>query len=396
MKRIKQLLLILVLGLLINPIFSLVKADNQINISFFYSETCLNCHDMHDYLAELELEYSNINIISYGVIDDDNMDLLKEVADIFNQNPEVPTVVIGGLSFVGYNTQIELDLENTIIKYSDNDFVDVMAKILNDEEILITDIDSLERSVLRLPIIGEVEIGDLSLFLGAVVLGLVDGFNPCAMWVLIFLISMLINMKDRKRMWIIGITFLFTSALVYFLIMVSWLQLAVSLVAVTWIRYLIGLIALVFGGYNIYKFVKTRNVDVGCEVTNDKQRKKIIEKIKGIVKKRSLIIALLGVMLLALTVNLIELACSAGLPLLYTQILAYNDLSTGMYFFYIGIYILLFLIDDLIIFTIAMITMKVTGISNKYSRYSTVIGGVIMLIIAVLLIFFPNIIMFNI
>ena len=120
-----------------------------------------------------------------------------------------------------------------------------------------------------------------------------------------------------------------------------------------------------------------------------------MERIKIIVKKQNLVIALLGVITLAITINLLELACSAGLPLLFTQILAYNDLSTGTYFFYIGVYILLFLIDDIIVFTVAMITMKVTGISNKYANYSTVIGGVIMLIIGFLLIFFPNIIMFN-
>lgn len=395
MKNIKRILIVILLGLLINPFFTNVKAANNINVYLFHSIYCLHCQDMVEYLEELETEYDNITVIYYEIGDPAYADLLEEVADVFDQKTEVPTVVIGGLSFVGFNTQITYDIVQALDHYSEHDFVDIMAKILNDEEILISDFDTLERVSIHLPIIGEVQLESLSLFVSAVLLGFVDGFNPCAMWVLIFLISMLINMKDRRRMWLIGGTFLFTSAFVYFLIMVSWLQVAISLTAVLWIRYLIGAFALGFGGYNVYKFIKACRTEPGCEVTNETRRGKLMEKMKSIVKKQNLWIALGGVIALAVTVNLIELACSAGLPLLFTQILAYNDLSTGMYFLYIFIYIFLFLIDDLIIFAIAMITMRVTGISNRYTKYSSIIGGIIMLLIGLLLIFFPNIIMFN-
>lgn len=395
MKKAKQILLILILGLLISPFFTSVKADNIVNIHFFHSIYCGHCDDMEAYLDELELEYDNINVISYVVEEIDNYNLFLEVIDVFDQDAKVPTVIIGGINFLGFNQQNQEDIEKTIIRYSNNDYVDIVDKIINGEEILITDFDTLERDTITLPIIGEVKIENLSLSIAAVVLGFVDGFNPCAMWVLIFLISMLINMKNKKRMWIIGITFLVTSALVYFLIMVSWLQIAISITGITWLRIIIGLVAIGFGSYNLEKYFKNRNKEVGCEVTDQKQKNKIIERIKGIVKKQNLLIALLGVVALAVTVNMIELACSAGLPLLFTQILAYNDLATGTYFLYIGIYILFFLIDDLVIFAIAMITMQVTGISNKYSNLSTIIGGIIMFLIGFLLIFFPNIVMFN-
>ena len=108
-----------------------------------------------------------------------------------------------------------------------------------------------------------------------------------------------------------------------------------------------------------------------------------------------MIISILGVMALAISVNVIELACSAGLPLVYTEVLALNEVSNTMYFVYILIYCFFFLIDDLIIFIIAMTTVKVTGISNKYTKYSHLIGGAIMLIIGLLLIFKPEIIMFK-
>lgn len=395
MKSVKRWIIIIVMGLFISPFFSIVQAKNEINIYFFHSQFCGHCQDMDAYFQELVLDYDNINIIYYELSDNENVMLFSQVQEAFDLKGYIPNVIIGGISFVGFNEQITIDIEHTIDWYSDHNFTDVVDKIIRGEDLRITDFDSLQRDSIFLPLIGEIQLESLSLFLAAVVLGFVDGFNPCAMWVLIFLISLLINMKDRKRMWIIGVTFLATSAFVYFLIMVSWLQVAVTLTSVNWMRSIIGLIAIGFGGYNVYKYLKTRNQEVGCEVTDDKQRSKLMERMKNIVKKQNLLLALLGVAALAITVNLIELACSAGLPLLFTQILAYNDLSTFQYFFYIGIYIFLFLIDDLIIFTIAMVSMNVTGISNKYSKLSMVIGGVIMLIIGFLLIFFPNIIMFN-
>ena len=105
--------------------------------------------------------------------------------------------------------------------------------------------------------------------------------------------------------------------------------------------------------------------------------------------------AVAGAITLAISVNFVELACSAGLPLLFTQILALNKLSIPLYALYMTLYIIAYLLDDLIIFIIAMITMKLTGITNKYNKYSHLIGGIIMLIIGLLMIFKPEWIMMN-
>ncbi|MBI9010022.1 MAG: hypothetical protein JEZ05_08320, partial [Tenericutes bacterium] len=362
MKRIKQLIFIVILGLLISPFFQSVIAVGQIDVYFFHSITCLNCADMEEFLLDLEDDHPEMNIIYYEIGDSANYALFTEVTDTFELATTTPTVVIGGLAFQGFNSQIEVDIEDTLLKYSDGDYVDITAKIINGEAILDSDFDELTRTTVDLPIIGEVDLETVSLFTGAILLGFVDGFNPCAMWVLIFLIGMLVNLKDRKRMWIIGFTFLVTSGLAYFILMFAYLEISKELLSsVLWFRYLIGLFAFVFGSYNIFKYFKNRKKEVGCEVTSDSQRKKMIERIKDIVKKQNLFIALIGVILLALTVNIIELACSAGLPLLFTQILSYNDLSSSSEFMYIGIYIIFFMIDDVIIFIIAMLTMKVTG-----------------------------------
>ena len=100
-------------------------------------------------------------------------------------------------------------------------------------------------------------------------------------------------------------------------------------------------------------------------------------------------------MTLAVSINFVELACSAGLPLLFTQILALNKLSIPLYILYMGLYMLAYLLDDIIVFVIAMVTMKLTGITNKYNKYSHLIGGIIMLIIGILMILKPEWIMMN-
>ena len=125
-----------------------------------------------------------------------------------------------------------------------------------------------------------------------------------------------------------------------------------------------------------------------------KRKIKIIESVKKVIHQDKLILAIIGIIALAVTVNLIELACSAGLPLLYTNILAFNNLSGFAYTGYVLVYVFFFLLDDLIIFTIAMVSMRVTGISNRYTKYSSLIGGLIMALIGFLLIFFPDLIMF--
>ena len=227
------------------------------------------------------------------------------------------------------------------------------------------------------------------------IIGFVDGFNPCAMWILIFLISMLIGMNNKKRMITLGVAFLTTSALVYMGIMLSWLEILKKLINESYMQYLIGIVAIVAAIWNLYSYYKSTKKETGCEVVNNDSRKKIINKIKKFTSEKSFILALLGVMGLAISVNFIEFACSAGWPIIFTNILKINNLSGIQSFIYILIYIFFFLIDDIIVFSIAMFTLNIKGISNKYSKYSHLIGGILMLIIGLLMIFAPNILMFN-
>lgn len=393
---------IVLLLLLLIP--TLVSAK-EVNLYLFHGDGCPHCAKEREYLKEIEKEYDDVNIHLYEVwYDTDNQELMAKVKKELNSSTNyVPLTIIGDKYTVGFNDNTKLMIKNNIEKYLKEDCEDVVGNVLAGKTANETTIKKevkepkkdKEDSIKDLPILGKVDVKKVSLPIMAAVIGLVDGFNPCAMWVLVFLISMLLGTKDRKKMWILGLTFLFTSAFIYLLFMVAWLNVAIKMNTVIWLRITIAIIAIIAAFINLKSFYKSLKKDTGCEVVDSKKRKNIIEKIKKFTLEKSLILGLLGVMTLAVSVNFIELACSAGLPLLFTQILALNNLSKLSYMIYILIYIFFFLMDDIIVFVIAMFTLKITGISNKYSKYSHLIGGIIMLLIGLLMIIKPEWLMLN-
>lgn len=370
---------------------------NALDIHLFYSELCSTCEEEIKFLEEYKKE-ADINIIYYETTrNKENDELLSDVRKALNNNDKtVPYTVIGTTGITGFNETVKNQIKAAYEFYT-YEFVDIVDVVQNDLDVEYEIIPPLGQY--NLPILGDVNPEDVSLPLVSIIIGFIDGFNPCAMWVLLFLLSIIVTMKDRKKMWIIGLTFLITSAVVYLAFMLAWLQIAITLSEIVWVRLIIALIALLGGAINLTSYYKERKKDNGCAVVDKEQRKSISKRIHKIVKqidnKKTFYLAILGVMGLAVSVNLIELACSSGLPLIFTQILAINNLSSLQYLLYILLYILFFLIDDIVIFAIAMKTLKLTGISTKYNKLSHLIGGILMLLIGILMIFKPEWLMFN-
>lgn len=423
MKKILKFLIVFAVFLLL-PVSA--KADEKvINIHLFYGNGCPHCVAEEEFLSDYLKDRTDVKLYKYEIwYDSHNQELLSKVQKEMgttNKNG-VPFTVIGKKTIVGYADGVtDEQIKDAINYYLNNDYRDyageitgkvkkteVKEDITKDESKTedkkenkmekaddTKDSDQTDENV-TVPVLGKINAKKVSLPILAVVLGFVDGFNPCAMWILIFLITMLFNMKDRKKMWILGLTFILTSGIVYLMFMLAWLNLATFISKIAFIRLLIAVIALVVGLINVYKYIDSlKKKDEGCDVVDKKDRKKIMEKIISITHEKKFIIALLGIMVLAASVNIIELMCSIGIPLLFTQILAMNNLSTFSYMIYMFIYIFFFLIDDIVIFVISMVTLKVTGLSTKYTKYSHLIGGIIMLIIGLLLIIKPELLMFN-
>ena len=406
MKRIIKLVLITIL--LLTSIIT-VKADeekNLVNIYFFHSNTCSHCKRERILLDELVKKYNNIKIYSYEISEEENIKLLNEVTKLYDtKTTGTPFTIIGDKYFKGYSEEnTKPTFIATIEYYSNNGYKDRVGEYIGNKDLPTYEIkeDQIniddyikEYTTHKISIFGKtIELKNLTLPVISIIIGLVDGFNPCAMWVLLFLISMLIGMKDRKKMWILGLTFLGTSALIYLLFMIAWLNAATLLLTINWVRLIIGLIAIIGSVINLRSYIRHRK-DNGCDVIDEKKRNKIFDKIKTFTHEKNFFLAIIGCITLAISVNIIELACSAGLPVMFTQILSMNNLTIIEYIIYIALYMLFFLLDDLIVFFIAMRTMELTGFSTKYGKLAKLIGGILLLIIGLLMIFKPSWLMFN-
>ncbi len=395
--------------------------DETIYINFFYSFSCPHCAEEAPFIEELAANYEQVELRAFEVSQNrSNAVLLGELG----QKLEIPVggvpfTAIGTETFIGYQDdqttgrEIKQIVDDCLAAYDESCQDQLGPLLVNGDDVEPADQPQAEPTPtedetttvsasekkqieldkeLKLPFVGQVKISDLSLPLLTFLIALLDGFNPCAMWVLVFLISLLLGMKDRRRMWLLGTVFIFTSAVVYFLFLSAWLNLFLFLGLVFWVRLIVALVALGAGVYCLHDFAT--NKDAACKVTQPKKRKRVFEKLKILVKKENLWLALAGIALLAVAVNMVELVCSAGLPAVFTQVLTLSDLPRWQYYAYLVFYVLIFMVDDLLVFVAAMVTLRLTGIENRYARYSRLIGGILMLAIGLLLIFKPEWLMF--
>ena len=354
--------------------------ENKLNIYLFYSYTCPHCHDEIEYFKILEDKYKDkINIYKYEVVKNkDNLAMMNASKNLFDvTSTGVPFTVIGKEYILGFSDSTK------------DEFTYIIDNYLNENKENNIN-DKVEKTI---PLLGKIDAKKTSLTLVGIILGFIDGFNPCAMWILLLLINMTLGMKEKKKMIVIGLTFILTSGVIYFLSMLG-MSVILDLTMVNLVRDLIAVVAIILGIYNLYVYIKTRK-DTGCHVVDKKKRKGIIKKINEIMSKKSTLLAILGTIVLASSVNLVELACSLGFPTIYLELLTLNNIHGITKIIYLILYIFFYLIDDLVVFLIAVFTLKSKGISTRYNKLVNLIGGILMILMGVLLIFKPEWIMLN-
>jgi thiol-disulfide isomerase/thioredoxin len=273
--------------------------ENSVNIYFFWGEGCPHCVTQKPFLLELKEKYPEIEIHEFEVWGSSkNRQYLVAVGNRLRTDISgVPFTVIGDETFTGFSKSITAPQIEDRVRYClENSCTDSVSEIVGlttrkeqahpeqkiEESAKIADItnNNVIPEKIDLPLIGEIQTKNYSLPVFAVVLGALDGFNPCAMWALLFLISLLLGMKDKKRRWILGTAFIITSAFVYFLFMAAWLNLILFIGFIVWVRILIGIIALGGGAYNLKEFFT--NKDNTCKVTGGEKRKAVFENLKAI------------------------------------------------------------------------------------------------------------------
>jgi glutaredoxin len=287
------------------------------------------------------------------------------------QRPGVPTFAICDESLVGFGEATGALIEGL-----------VTGRIATAREVLATDV----------PVFGELSPAALGLPAFTVLLGLVDGFNPCAMWVLLFLLSLLVHVRSRARIALVAGTFVAVSGLVYFAFMAAWLEVYFFIGFSRALQIVLGTLALLIGAVHVKDFFALHR---GFSLSIPESVKPTLyQRMRGIVRAESLFAALGGVALIAVLVNLVELLCTAGLPALYTQVLSYYPLSDAGYYGYLALYNLAYVFDDALMVTIAVVTLGQHRLQERGGRWLKLLSGAVILVLGALLLFAPGLLVF--
>ena len=365
-------------------VLALPAAGAQLDVYLFWGIGCPHCEREIEFLERVAAGNPEVRLHELEVSRSRaNAALMVQAAQRLGvEVGSVPLTVIGDRAWVGYDEDATTGREIAahIAACLEKGCASAIAAPAKR--------DAKVPEVLRLPLVGEVRTANLSLPALTALLAAADGFNPCAMWVLVFLLGLLAGMKDRARMWLLGIAFVAASALVYLLILGAWLNVLLLAGSVAFVRVAIGVVALAGGGYYLREFVT--NADMKCEVTAPERRRRVLERLKALAQRPGIAAALAGIVLLAFAVNVVEFLCSAGIPAVFAQVLSLSDLAPLEYFGYLVLYVAVFMLDDLVVLVAALKTLEATGLTTRYARWSNAAGGAALLAIGALLIFRPE------
>ncbi|MFA4890652.1 MAG: hypothetical protein WC587_03455 [Candidatus Paceibacterota bacterium] len=387
----KLFFIFIVAGFLALPVFGLAQtapvggqAQNKITLTLFHGEECPHCIAERAFLNDLKKEMPDLEVVEYEVWHNEaNRKLFQDALNKFGvETPGVPFTIVGEKFLVGFDNT---DNYGQKIRQM---VIDARAGNSHQPSaISLPESKAGNQPTIKLPLLGEVNIKQFSIPFLAVVIGTLDGFNPCSMWALITMITLILAVGDRKKLWIVGWTFILVSGLSYFLFMAAWLNAFVFLGFISIIRIIIGLIAIVSGIAALNDFIaKKYNV---CLIGNLEQQRKISEKFNKILNKNWWAI-IAGVAGIAFSVNLVELMCSIGFPVIFTQALALQNTAFLQKYFYIIIYVFFYMLLNIIVLLVAGFSSKFFIINEKYTKYSHLIAGLMMLVLGLIFIIKPE------
>lgn len=383
------------------PIFNVRAEQENVQIDIFYSTSCPHCAEAKYFLHNLDQKYSDseLIIIEHNIAQTGSVDLLKklylEYKVPYENYGSVPIMFIADKYIVGYSEKIGELIKNYVQELvqecrekeqencEQNQTTEEPEKIETEREF-------------KIPLIGNIDVSGFSPLILSIVVGALDGFNACAMVALGFLLAVLVATGIRKRVILIGGVFILVSGAVYFLFISAWLNLFMFIGYQKYVQIIVALVIIFFSlivlkDYYSGIICKVCNVEENKQSFFNKLQKKLFVKMSRLSKaEMSLGLTLIGVVIVATGVNLVELACSFGFPLAYTKILTTYNLPVIQYYGYILIYILFYVIDDFLIFLIAVITLKVTKASDKYLKIIKLISGIVLLIMGLLMLFKPE------
>lgn len=352
-------------------------------LHFFYHPTCPHCRLQKPFNHYLASKYPQLSVVSHDTSLQEEANLLLTMAEqmgVEQSRLSVPVTLIGPYVIVGF----------TDAKSSGVTIEKAISAYLEDEPALFRQEDQkwLAEERIALPWFGELQLSQFSLPILAVIIGLIDGFNPCAMWVLVYLLSLIISIRERKKIWVLVGSFVLASGILYFMFMTVWLNVFLLLGYIRPLTILIGLFAMGTGIMNIKTYI-TSHGSPSCSIGNASSKQRTRKRVEEIVYQPLSIATIAGIVALAFIVNSIEFACSAALPATYTHLLSLQDLSTLRYYGYIFLYVFFFMLDDLIIFSLAALAIS-SDTGQRYAKHTTIFSGLILLLLGLVMTFQPD------
>jgi glutaredoxin len=337
-------------------------------LEVFVRSDCPHCAAAKEYLPTFAQEQPGLEVVVRTVDRDPQAleDLIRysRMAGIWP--PGVPAFVVQGRVLVGFDTPASTG-----------------PKLA-----LLIDNNSASTTTVEAPLFGVLDVSRLGLPLFTLALGLLDGFNPCAMWVLLFLLSLLVHLRDRRRMALIAGTFVLVSGAVYFLFMSAWLNVFRLVGFSDVMRWGLGAVALAIGAVNINDALRA---GAGFTLSIPTSAKPgLYARMRNVMNTQALLPALIGVASLAVVVNGIELLCTAGFPAIYTAVLTQQELSPAAHYAYLGLYILGYIADDSLMVATAVIALSSRKLTERAGRWLKLLSGAVMAALGAVMLLRPE------
>jgi len=372
MKRV--LLSILTALLLTNTGTALAQSEakkGQLEVNFFYSVTCPHCKAEQEFLDIIENKYPQIMVNRYEVSDETHYNLLFKLAEEHDAERYlgiVPLTFIGEGFFVGFDNAegMGAQIESSILR---------QMKPANQEN------PEKPQNNLTLPFIGEINPENYSLPVLAVTLGTLDGFNVCSLGALVLILGLALALQSRRKILIFGGIFIATTAIIYGILIFLWYQLFSILAAYTrGMEILIGLLALVGGVYFLKEFNRFRKQGPTCELSASKLITRLSKKVESVFGGTGSLLAIsASIITFAAVITIVEFPCSAAIPVIFAGIMANAKLPSLIYFLYITLFLIFYMLDEIIVFLIAVFTMKLWFSSPKITTWIVLIEGLLLL-----------------
>ncbi|MEW6053019.1 MAG: hypothetical protein AB1552_04405 [Nitrospirota bacterium] len=377
---------------------------HQFTVYFFWGRGCPHCEEEKVFLSEMKKQYPGMKVMDYEVwYDEHNAELLRAMAAAYKMKASgVPVTFISENAFIGFSSDLRVKMTEafqTCISHECADPGQILSGKLSIEAARnmhkpkepsegAEHLECTEKNrTVHVPWIGNLDASRMSLPAITLVIAGLDSFNPCAFFVLLSLLGLLIHAQSRKKMFFIGSIFVFFSGFVYFVFMAAWLNLFLFMGQVEIITRIAGSIAVVIAVINIKDFFFFRK-GVSLNIP-DSAKPKLFDRMRRLMKSTSFISMFIGTVVLAIAANSYELLCTAGFPMVFTRILTLNNLDTFSYYGYLILYNLIYVIPLSVIVIIFTITLGKKQLTEWQGRLMKLISGTMMIGLGGVLLFNP-------